>query len=169
MITALCVHLLEGLAATVQSVIGQPAQLLICASSVGCSSCLVLGARRWSCARSLTSRTGGRNFVQCLQSWPQARSCKAHAIVHQGSAVKQPSDLQAAEAVAARAVQAGAASLTALLPAELAAQLPAELRRRAWVIAHTVCLPSSAPGACARLCSLWHQSTQQALRPCMLN
>ena len=39
--------------------------------------------------------------------------------------------MQAAEAVAARAVQAGAASLTALLPAELAAQLPAELRRHA--------------------------------------
>ena len=60
--------------------------------------------------------------------------------------------LQAAEAVAARAVQAGAASLTALLPAELAAQLPAELRRCAGADAYAACLPASAPGACARLC-----------------
>ena len=47
--------------------------------------------------------------------------------------------------MAARAVQAGAASLTALLPAELAAQLPAELRRRAGLSAHAACLPSAAP------------------------
>lgn len=59
--------------------------------------------------------------------------------------------------MAARAVQAGAASLTALLPAELAAQLPAELRRRAWVIAHSVRIPVSATGRlCSTVLSLWH-------------
>ncbi len=41
------------------------------------------------------------------------------------------SHVQAAEAIAARAVEAGAASLAAMLPAELAAQLPPELHRSA--------------------------------------